>query len=190
MPLKFIFGVILIFIFSPSSYGFTLIFSGGLGGATSADEASVTETPLFQSYKVEYQFSGISSIGVEHARSFSLSPMASSTSFTGLYSKYYFYQGGPVSYMDSFSSTGSDNYVSRIWAPYLGLGLGIGQGSFLPREGLSANSAAFYLAVKGGVDLQVSENWLLGVSLEIYQSFAGSGTLKGDCFCGSLGFTF
>lgn len=167
----------------------TLLWSGGLGQATSKNEITVKEEPLFQSYRIEHQYSNLTTFGVEHSRSLSIDPFVSSISFTGIYSKFYLSPGIAPAYNEKFNGK-NDKYFTRIYSIYMGAGIGIGQASFLPQEGLSANSAALYLSLKGGLDLQMTEMILLGASLETYQTFAGSGVINGAYACGIIGFNF
>jgi hypothetical protein len=69
--------------------GFRVAGGLGLGSTTTTNEISEDEGPLTMLISVDYVYHSKLLLGFEHLRSLSMSPPASSNSFSGLYFQWY-----------------------------------------------------------------------------------------------------
>lgn len=148
----------------------------GFGATTSSNEASESEGPLVQIYAVDYALDSRSMIGFEHYRALGLSPMSTSTAFTGLNYKWYF-NNVPGGYTD-VNSLPVNSLQVRDRAVYAGLGFGIGQSSFPPElDGKTPNAAGLYLNPKIGLDLPLNKKIGFHSELNFITTIMATGSL-------------
>lgn len=149
---------------------------GGFGsGYSKAPDNTLSEGPLAGELFIDYTLDDRMVIGVEHQRSASMAPPATSISFTGVETKWYPYTAQPQILPDEKDLKTSVLYM-REWAPYVGTGAGFAQSSVLPpvKGQKPAASVDLYINLKGGVDLPVWRNW--GGRAELGTSISLGGT--------------
>ena len=173
----------LVFLFlSVNSYADELAriyFGGGFGTASASNEIQRSEGPYGMLAGIDYVFTTKVSLGVEHLRSVSLSPAASSISYSGLTATFY-YPGNSPTTVYKADELRPGTMMTRDISTYLGASIGFAQASMLPDvTGKSANVAGIYGAFRGGFDF----TWIgrLGIrnQIEITQTLLGSGKSTG-----------
>lgn len=162
----------------------------GIGSSSSTREITQSEGPYVSNYYLEYLLSSRVNIGVEHHRSWSLSPMATSVAFSGLTMKWYWPGHSPNQFYSS-DSRPLQTYTTKIWSTYFGGSLGFAQSS-LPRDskGNFSTAAGLYGGASVGVDYAYWQAF--GIRIEgVYKTIlAGSGTLSTYGLMGGLYYYF
>lgn len=180
-PRNFLFAFVFIFLAISESSN-AVIRLGALAGFANASaassEASLTEGPFGGSAFIDYSIDDRRSIGVEHLRSASLSPISTASSFTGVFFKWYPYTPQPQ-YAPADKDLTISTITIRDLSPYVSLGLGFSQTN-IPgkyKGDKPANTVGLYAALKGGFEYPVWRTW--GARLEYGSafSFAGTGTV-------------
>lgn len=177
-PHNFIFILLLISCgFAKQAFG--VIRLGALAGfaraSAASSEASLTEGPFGGSAFIDYSIDDRRSIGVEHLRSASLSPISTAASFTGIFMKWYPYTPQP-----QYAAADKDLTISTVTirdlSPYISGGVGFSQtnipGKF--KGDKPANTVGLYIALKGGFEYPVWRTW--GARLEYGTAFSVGGT--------------
>lgn len=149
----------------------------GLGSSETSNEITESEGPLTQKYSVEFIYHSKLIMGVEHIRSFSLTPMSTAISFSGVFAQWYL-SSVPTPYVSAEEAL--TNQISfRDLGYFVGMGVGLGQSARLPNEsGKSSNAAGLYISPTVGLDLQLTKSFGLRSALLIALSVVGSGNLS------------
>lgn len=181
LKLRSLFCILIICLLVDTSYA--VIRFGALAGFANASaansEASLAEGPFGGSAFIDYSIDDRRSVGVEHLRSASLSPLSTACSFTGLFSKWYPYTPQP-----QYAAADKDLTISTITirdlSPYVAVGLGFSQTN-IPgkyKGDKPANTVGLYAALKGGFEYPVWRNWGARMEYGAAFSFAGTGTVS------------
>lgn len=141
-------------------------------------DATLSEGPFGGSAFIDYSLDDRRSIGVEHLRSASLTPVSTAVSFTGIFGKWYPYTPQPQ-YLPSDRDFKLTTISIRDVSPYIAFTMGFVQAS-IPGEfkgDSPANAVGLFVNPKGGFDYPV---WrMLGLRLEggFPISFGGTGSV-------------
>ncbi|MBO9666183.1 MAG: hypothetical protein J7501_05165 [Bdellovibrio sp.] len=183
-------SVLLLIGFNPQAQaGFRLAGGLGLGSTTTSNEISEDEGPLTTLITVDFVYHSKLLMGFEHLRSLSMSPMATSNSFSGLFFQWYL-NAIPTPYV-SAEKLDPNEIVFRDVGFFYGMGMGIGQSNNLPDEnGKTSNAAGFYISPRVGADLQLTDK--LGARGEFIMAMTtiGTGNITSMSLVGSLFWCF
>ena len=169
--------------------GFRASIGGGLGSTSSNNEIQKDEGPLVQSFTIEFVQHSKLLLWVEHMRSFNMSPMATSISFTGIFGRYYF-NASPTPYA-SGDDVKPGEIIIRDICYFLGVGTGFTQSS-LPTDddGFTANAAGIYLSPRGGAEMSLTRRLGVRGELMLAMSLIGTGQITSMSLLGSFFYTF
>ncbi|WP_413557683.1 hypothetical protein [Bdellovibrio sp. HCB209] len=169
--------------------GFRVSGGLGLGSTTTSNEISEDEGPLTTLITVDYVYHSKLLLGFEHLRSLSMSPPATSNSFSGLFFQWY-WNAVPTPYLKA-ESLDTNEIIFRDIGYFWGAGFGIGQSNNLPdAQGKTSNAAGFYLSPRVGADLQLTGR--MGVRGEFIMAMTtiGTGSMSSMSLVGSLFYSF
>ncbi|HPI40702.1 MAG TPA: hypothetical protein PLJ21_07845 [Pseudobdellovibrionaceae bacterium] len=185
----FILFVISVLVTPPTFAALRVIGGLGLGSSSSSNEVSESEGPLTQLYTMEYVQHTKLVLGVEHLRSFAISPLSTAISFSGLYGQWYF-TSVPTPYLRA-EDVPTNQITFRDLGYFFGTGFGLGQSARLPDEnGKTSNAAGFYLSPRVGLDLQLTQAIGFRSSLIIAMSIMGTGTISSVSLMQSIYWAF
>ena len=125
----------------------------GFGVGVSSEAGYFVESPVGMAFMIDYTYSRKMSLGVDHLRTWGLSPVSSSISFTNLNFKYYFIGEIPTIGKDYSIDDQKSVYFANAMSWYLGTSLGFGQSSVIPAEGVAnASTSGLGAGLKMGFD--------------------------------------
>lgn len=175
-------GVFLLFIMSQTAFGEVLRLgaTSGLGvSKVDTEDLQQSESPgafsIFVGYSSDYRLL----FGFEHVRSYSISPLSTGVSFSGVFARWHFLNPIPT----TWNREGRDEsfLIRRSLSPYLGGGAGFAQSSLFPGEGASQddllNAVSVYIAGKAGLEYPVWNRFGLLAELNLMVTVFGSGEL-------------
>lgn len=178
--LRSLIAFILALVFCEASFAYSSLrigLMGGLGSAYSnAPDNTLTEDPLSGELFIDYALDDRFVIGVEHQRSGSLAPLATSVSFTGVEMKWYPYSAQPQVLPDTKDLQYSMISMREL-APYFGGGVGFDQSSILPpvKGQKPAAAVGLYINLKTGVDMPLWRQFGARSELGFSMTAGGSG---------------
>ncbi|WP_413293370.1 hypothetical protein ACLSU7_18470 [Bdellovibrio sp. HCB185ZH] len=182
----------LVFTFAalPAAHaGFRVAGGLGLGTTSTSNEISEDEGPMTMLISVDYVYHSKLLLGFEHLRSLSMSPPASSNSFSGLYFQWY-WNAVPTPYVTA-DKLNTNEIVFRDIGYFWGTGVGIAQSANLPdAQGKTSNAAGFYLSPRVGADLQLTNRMGVRGEFIMATTVIGTGQIMSMSLAGSLYFSF
>lgn len=183
-------GLLLIFttlFYHEVSLSAQLRLSGGLGfGSTSSkNEITESEGPLAQIYSVESILHSKLIVGAEHKRSLNLSPVATSMSFTGIFTNWYI-TSVPTPYYKA-EDMDSAKIVFRDIGYFAGGSVGLAQSNRLPDiKNKTSNAAGVYVGFHGGMEMYLTRTFGVRGQAVLANTVFGSGNITMFGLFGSL----
>lgn len=173
----------------PSAHAFQWRFGAGLGfGGTGlskqADVGSETvvvdrsEGPGYGVMYVDRPIAQNYSVSIEHARGFRLGPFSAGVGFTGGTLRYFYLT--PVQTLAEGDQPST--FTLRQWAPYVGFGTGIAQGTIF-READQVNDitdSGVYIGLKAGADYLLGPRVCLRTELIVSATLSSSSNRPGS----------
>lgn len=152
---------------------------GGLGQFTAAREGQTgSEGPLSFAVSFDYDINSRWSLGAEHLRSLSLSPLGTSISQSGFTGRWY-YLGPTPNALDFDKPYLRARVLQKGFFPFLGWSAGFAQASIVNADNeKSVIALAMSVAAKAGVDYPIFNKFAVRYEINFGVPLAGTGTVN------------
>lgn len=179
--MKLLLFTLLTFLYSMSAQATFLKIGvlGGLGQFTAQrEDLSGSEGPLSFAVSLDYDINSRWSLGAEHLRSFSMSPIGTSISQTGFTGRWYYL--GPVpNALDFQKPYLRARVLQKGFFPYFGWSAGFAQASIVNADNKkSVIALALSLALKAGVDYPIFNKFALRYEFNYGLPMMGTGKVS------------
>lgn len=173
--------LVLIFLFSTQAQA-TFLKIGALGGfgqfTAQREDLSGSEGPLAFAVTLDYDINSRWSLGAEHLRSFSMSPLGTSISQTGFTGRWYYLSPVPNA-LDFNKPYLRARVLQKGFFPYVGWSAGFAQASIVNADNKkSVIALSLSVAAKAGVDYPIMNKFALRYEINLGFPMMGTGSVS------------